>query len=427
MKPATDDGDEGLAGGLVPPCPIGLFGFPPGCSVVDDPDEEIMELYMNLASTSPEIRVQSLVDHGNGKANAPSDGDSGGLGFLDSNSSILDISIDLLQSASAVPSATAKDHPMGDKKSTGSRSKRGGVKAEKRIERKSKAVESVEVLIQQDLGALKGRKGDTGSVLWRSSLHLARHILTQHHYPPSTIPSLLDPASLSTARVLELGSGTGLLAVLLSQICGSYTASDRLENLRLVKRNLELNGIPIGDGGSASKVQASQAGEEGGATTLSSSGFSSGGGLKAQKSKAMAGVATKKAVHLEEIDWVAISHERNNRQSQSQSRSQEQDYGHPRGDESDPGTYDLLLAVDCIYNEHLVQPLVNTLARYCPRGGKTVVWVVVELRSADVLTLFLEKWMDDPSGPWTIVRLSEDAMGGWQGTRARWVGWVGWR
>lgn len=43
------------------------------------------------------------------------------------------------------------------------------------------------------------------------------------------------------------------------------------------------------------------------------------------------------------------------------------------------------------------------------------------------LELFLDTWLNDPSGGWTIVRLSDDAMGLWDGHRPRWVGWVGWR
>ncbi|WVQ97517.1 hypothetical protein IAU59_004631 [Kwoniella sp. CBS 9459] len=407
--------DEGDCPGAVPPCPNGLFIFAPGASIVDDPDEEIMELYMNLASTSPDIRARPLDDTSKGSTSALGDADTGGLGFLDSNSSILELSIDLLPAATvASPVINKKDKESGSDKRGGNRSKRTVYKTDKRSESISKG-KSVEVSIQQDLGALKGRRGDTGSVLWRSSLHLARHLLFQHHYPPNanTI-SLLDPDRLSSASILELGAGTGLLAVLLSQICGSYTASDRLENLKLVKRNLELNEIPIGEGSAKIRLPDTRHVSEGSNSASSGSG-SVDGTSKATTTATKRGkslASAKKAVHLEEIDWVAVSQQRKT---------------YPLQEETDPQKYDIVLAVDCIYNEHLVQPLVDTLARYCPKGGKSVVWVVVELRSADVLTLFLERWTSDPSGPWTIVRLGEEAMGGWQGTRARWVGWVGWR
>ncbi|WVF70393.1 hypothetical protein IAT40_005183 [Kwoniella sp. CBS 6097] len=406
-----EEDDDGGDLGVVPPCPNGIFHLALGSSFVDDPDEEIMELYMNLASTSPENRPRTLGDAATVTDHADGEGGSGGLGFLDSNSSILQLSIDLFPLTPAVIDRKEARVQSEDKRSSG-RSKRGIQKADKRAEAKGKGEgaqkQSVGVLIQQDLGALKGRKGDTGSVLWRSSLHLARQLLTQHYYPPRAITCLLDPAHIANAKVLELGSGTGLLAVLLSQICGSYTASDRLENLKLVKRNLEINGIPVGEGGSNIQHSGSQEGTGGGTPSNIISKTTKG----VPKGKS---IVAKKAVNLEEIDWVAVSQERNRHPC----RDQEQERTDPQ--------YDLVLAVDCIYNEHLVQPLVDTLARYCPRGGRSVVWVVVELRSADVLTLFLEKWMNDSSGPWTIVRLSAEAMGGWQGSRARWVSWVGWR
>merc|ERR1712093_315455 len=59
---------------------------------------------------------------------------------------------------------------------------------------------------------------------------------------------------------------------------------------------------------------------------------------------------------------------------------------------------DLLLAVDCLFNESLVKPFVRTLNSI----EATVVVVVSELRSADVLTLFLHEWLS--SGAWQVYR-----------------------
>jgi predicted nicotinamide N-methyase len=120
---------------------------------------------------------------------------------------------------------------------------------------------------------------------------------------------------LSEANILELGAGTGMLAIALSSLCQSYTASDLLLNLKVVSRNLLLNNKPD--------------------------------------------------VHLEEIDWVDIS---------------------SNPPKTNPPVNDLILAVDCIYNEYLASPLVDTLSYYCPNGSKTVVLVVVELRSPDVVS-----------------------------------------
>ena len=190
--------------------------------------------------------------------------------------------------------------------------------------------------------------------------YLAEHLLTQHHFQPvaSALP-LLDPAHLSEARILELGAGTGLLAILLRRLCLSYTASDRWENLKLIKRNLLLNdvgsaGLETRSSPNATKDKSKHLGRtDKDAQTM-------GGGNE---------------VLLEEIDWVAVSQDRQRRLAQS-----------PMIPNISPQPYDLVLCVDCIFNEHLIQPLVDTLAQYCPRGGKTVVWIVAELRSSEVVS-----------------------------------------
>lgn len=164
-----------------------------------------------------------------------------------------------------------------------------------------------------------------------SSLYLAQHLLTQHHLPSTAITSLFDKHALSSSSVLELGCGTGLLAILLSPLCQSYTATDLRDNLDLCSRNLELNGI----GANASKSHD---------------------------------------VELEEQDWVEISESAKRRDRVGTART------------TPDRTYDLVLAVDCIYNEFLVQPFVDTLCHYCQPGSGTIVLVVVELRSSDVVS-----------------------------------------
>ncbi|WOO82523.1 Diaminohydroxyphosphoribosylamino-pyrimidine deaminase [Vanrija pseudolonga] len=305
-----------------PQAPGGVIRLPPGSHVVEDADEEIMELYMALSSV------------------ALPGGNSGGLGYLDPTAGELDLTIELVPPSS------------GEEVKTKGRGKKRAA---------AKAV-SVDLVVVQDPAALRGRVGDTGSVLWRSSLHLAKHVLQQHHFPPAAPDApLLDRAALTSARVLELGAGTGVLASLLAPLCAAYTATDRRENLKLVRRNVEANGK---DG----------------------------------------------AAEVAELDWLDVAAARK--------KKGDEEYASPLA-----GDTDLVIAVDCIYNESLVGPLVDTLAALCADGA--VAWVVVELRSSDVLTHFLDTWLNDRAG-WTIVRLADGAMGSWDGAGPRWVGWVGW-
>ena len=177
---------------LIPCCPNGLFNFDEQCTVVTDADEEvgsalelalhahgscdvpfqgidaelmssqILELYMALANTSPDVSTA----HGPGKA---SDLDSGGLGFLDSSKTLLEFSWDLSPSTTPElpPNPTtaflATSSPMsGTSNGNGARKRRP-------TRRKEDRSIHVEVNLQQDLNMLKATRGDTGSVLWRSS------------------------------------------------------------------------------------------------------------------------------------------------------------------------------------------------------------------------------------------------------------------
>jgi hypothetical protein len=122
---------------------------------------QIMELYMDLASVS-----SSSAD------DAP---DSGGLGFLDSTKSAIEIDWELSPGVHEVDSGIVETRGE-DAASTsgiasraggagsGSRRRTTGARAVKRTRPNPAPARSVQVraTIQQDLGALKGRKGDTG-------------------------------------------------------------------------------------------------------------------------------------------------------------------------------------------------------------------------------------------------------------------------
>lgn len=113
-----------------------------------------------------------------------------------------------------------------------------------------------------------------------------------------------------------------MLSILLASICGSYTATDLYDSLKLVKRNVDTN-----------------------RATHDTSRLT-----------------------LEELDWVEVS------------TNMKRHHKPPHA----PDAYHMVLAVDSIYNEYLVKPFVDTLASLCVPGSTTVALVVVELRSADV-------------------------------------------
>lgn len=75
-------------------------------------------------------------------------------------------------------------------------------------------------------------------------------------------------------------------------------------------------------------------------------------------------------------------------------------------DESfDPVAWDLVFAIDCIYNPSLLPALVTTIDAVST-AGRTWVVVVAELRQEDVLREFLDLWLkQDSSGKWRITRL----------------------
>lgn len=90
--------------------------------------------------------------------------------------------------------------------------------------------------------------------------------------------------------------------------------------------------------------------------------------------------------------------------------------------------FDLILAVDCIYNEHLARPLARALTR-SSAPGRTVALVVLETRSEDVVREWLSEWLgaaaEEGDGRWEVWRLP-NSDGEW-GEGGRFVGWVGWR
>ncbi|KAI5455248.1 Ribosomal protein lysine methyltransferase [Naganishia albida] len=324
-----------------PPTP--LIRLDSGAILVEDADEEVFDIYANLATREQEDKSLKA-----------------GLGHVSANEAIFHVEFDLCLASRTSSAARATEVVDKDAKQAGRRGKTKNL-----VHRRGPAEKTVSADIAQDLASLRNRKGDTGSVIWRSSLFLAKQILQLRHFPVSSTPPFLCTEQASTARVLELGAGTGVLAVLLHQLFLSWTASDQYDHLKLIARNVKQNGDP-------------------------------------------------KNVHVEEIDWMDIHAKWIKAQTTPKGAMPSRD---GLGKE-----YDLIVAVDCIYNEALVPPFLSTLECYAT-PGKTVALVVCELRSADVITVFLEEWIS--RGGWTIYRLSDMALGA--ELKYNFVAWVAWK
>lgn len=74
-------------------------------------------------------------------------------------------------------------------------------------------------------------------------------------------------------------------------------------------------------------------------------------------------------------------------------------------DSTHHGAWDIVFAVDCIYNPSLLPALVDTIDTVST-AGRTWVVVVAELRQEDVLREFLDLWLKRiTSGRWEITRV----------------------
>ncbi|KAH7922600.1 hypothetical protein BV22DRAFT_1016990 [Leucogyrophana mollusca] len=319
----------------------GLIRLPVDAEAVGDADEEIFIAYTNLqqAKTVP----------------VGPDGFRG-LGHVDSRKDTLFIQFEL---KSSVGRLTQTD---------GAATRRG--KAGRKSKEFPASTKTIEVELAQDKTALRSRKGDTGSVLWRASVEFAQLVLQQHFFPPDN--PLFERAELANSHVLELGAGTGLLGVALSPLVRSYTVTDIGVLLPLIRKNVALNfpGWPHSNG----------------------DGSSGGSG-----------------VFVEELDWVTVH------SSPAAVRTR---YC-PTPSTASSDSWDFVLVVDCIYHPSLLPALVETID-VVSTCATTWVLVVVELRQEDVVREFLDLWLR--KGEWTLWRLDNILglhYGVWAGQKRR--------
>lgn len=225
-----------------------------------------------------------------------------------------------------------------------------------------------------------------------SSLHLAQFFLQQHYFPSPITPSLFP--NLSKLTILELGSGTGFLGILLLTILESksnWIFSDLLESLPLVVKNLKKNTEFINSNRSNTITEGKKS-----RTTV---------------------VVEEEEYSIRELNWLHESESFLSWPSISTSTT----------------FPNLILAVDCIYNPSISLPLLHTICRNA--GPDTVVLVASELRDEEPLEIFLRGWLEIEDGAWRIERVgfeqneeeAEEAGYTWAIGAKDFVVWVGWR
>ncbi|KAJ6607476.1 putative methyltransferase-domain-containing protein [Mycena sp. CBHHK59/15] len=309
----------------------GLIRLPLGSERVTDADEEVFILY-----------------------SSPPSNEQRGLGYLDSHADTLTLEFEL--KAVSRPSSTSKSkrkpasRPMQDK--------------------------TIEVQLSQDKTALRTRAGDTGSVVWKASIDFAQFILQENH---SKSRGFLDPEKLPHARVLELGSGTGLLTIALSPLVNQYTATDIEELVPLIRKNMSLN-FP---GWPHAHIKPGT-------------------------------MAPGSNVLVSKLNWQTLHSTPVSRRAQVFPLL------------SPP--VDIVLVVDCIYHPSLLPALLATMD-YVSAPESTAVVVLMELRAEDVTRQFLEGWLSLGGGEWVIWRVGgeEDAMKGILAKGKPYAMWVGWK
>lgn len=179
-----------------------------GSEIITDVDEEIFILYSNLQSAGSDTESSGFR----------------GLGHLDSRKDVLDIIFDL----KGVSDSKSKDSRKGKKS-----------KAQRTHESDNANDKTIQIELYQDKTALRTRKGDTGSVIWKASIDFAQYVL-QQNYTNST-NGLFHHERLRNQHVLELGAGTGLLSMVLSPLVRRYTATDIGPLIPLIQKNVSLN------------------------------------------------------------------------------------------------------------------------------------------------------------------------------------------
>ncbi|PWN43297.1 hypothetical protein IE81DRAFT_94470 [Ceraceosorus guamensis] len=364
----------------------------------------------------------------------PEDGRAG-LGFVNASSDTLRVTVPLRR-ADGHPEVAVECideevhmHMMSAKHKSRSRSKGEASSARSRKARTSSKdqtpslaeVDQVVVTIRQNTTSLRSTVGDTGSVVWRSSLALAALMLRQLSPSSETsasAPPLLQPQSFQIARILELGAGTGVLPLLLlahpniaaPNAGTTWIATDQAAMMPLLRRNLDAHHLAQSKEPKASTSFNKSAGVRLGSAELD--------WLEAQQAWE-SGVESRRQRFRSAVlsDFVGRSTCHVDKEAQ--------------GVEDDAWP-DLILASDCIYNPSLFAALLATIDLFCA-PNRTLALIVCELRSAETVQLWLSNWLargssggraPNTNGKWCICSLEKEMLGHMLGKgNAAWVAW----
>lgn len=173
--------------------------------------------------------------------------------------------------------------------------------------------------------------GTTGAVLWKVSPAVARWLVSSKNLLWAT--SVLH----QQANIIELGCGiAGIIGISLHGMVGTYILTDQEYVLKRLRVNVD-----------------------------------------ASMESAQRNASQRGRLHVAALDWEADS------------------ASNLKIITGKDAFIDLVIACDCIYNDFLIQPFVETCVEVCKmsEGGKSLLMVAQQLRSNDVLSEWLRTSM----------------------------------
>ena len=195
--------------------------------------------------------------------------------------------------------------------------------------------------IRQSPGLLTSAnaEGTTGAALWKISPLVADWLVDQTN-------ALWSSETLhANSTVVELGCGiTGLIGCAMSKRIATYVLTDQRSIIKLLQQNVTANASK----GPTSRLKARYAKKQAASLGLSSN------------------------VHVLELNW-----ETDDASIVDEVLMSDQ-------------PIDLVVVCDCVFNDFLLEPLVNMCQKLCSRSGEkqTVLLIAQQLRSDEVLSAF---------------------------------------